>query len=289
MQLEKLSRIDEVLVSLHRIDLRLRRCLHVNAWIDLHLDRLGRLAPIRERRDLVTSLNFVNRIVIRRTVSLSAANDPDVGSRRFDLRKSCRYRSAPASWRDEEIARLRSRRAPTRRRKYVRPHVEHRQQIVAPAGVRDRNDHRLLRQVQIGAGIQSVEVRAHDRFEIRWWERLHVNEHVHRAAEDPWTRGLIRKLLAGHVHGHERVEVDVGIRGNGLRLLLGDGALRPRGERKDGTKKKAHHQGDCASTQCRSTRSAPSAAPGRGRRRCCRCCRSRSACRRCRPNRVEAG
>ena len=185
LQLEKLGRIGEVIAALHGIDLNFWRRLHVDARIDLHLDRLGRLAPLRERRDLVTGLNFVNRIVIRRTVSLGAANDPDVGSGRFDLRKSCRYGSAPASRRDEEIARLRSRGAPTRRRKYVRPHVEHRQQVITPARVRDRDDHRLLRQVQIAAGIQSVEVRAHDRFEIRWWECVRVSEHIHRAAEAP--------------------------------------------------------------------------------------------------------
>ena len=185
VQLEKLGRIGEVVVARHGIDLCLRGRLHVNAWVDLHLDRLRRLAPLRQRRDLVAGLNFVNRIVIRRTVSLRAANDPDVGSRRFDLRKSCRNGSAPASWRDQEIARLRSRGAPTRRRKYVRPHVEHRQEIITPARVRDRNDHRFLRQVQIAAGIQRVEVRSHDRFEIRGRECVCVSERVHWATEAP--------------------------------------------------------------------------------------------------------
>ena len=66
---------------------------------------LGGLPHSERRRDFVTGLNFVNRIVIRRTVSFGATNDPDVGSGRFDLRKSCRYGSAPAPWRDEEIAR----------------------------------------------------------------------------------------------------------------------------------------------------------------------------------------
>ena len=126
VQLEKLGRIGEVFVARQGIDLCLRGRLHVNAWVDLDLDRLRRLAPLRERRDFVPGLNFVNRIVVRRTVSLRAANDPDVGRRRFDLCKSCRNGSAPASRRDQEIARLRSRGAPTRRREYVRPHVENR-------------------------------------------------------------------------------------------------------------------------------------------------------------------
>ena len=49
-------------------------------------------------------------------------------------------------------------------------------------------------------------------------------------APTPFARFNIRELLASRIHGHERIEVDVGIPGNGLRLLLGDGALRLRGE-----------------------------------------------------------
>ena len=153
LQLEKLGRIGEVIAALHGIDLSFWRRLHVDARIDLHLDWHRRLTPLRQRRDLVTGLDFVNRIVVRRTISLGAANDPDIGRRRFDLRKSCRYGSAPAPWRNEEVARLRSRGAPTRRRKYVRPHVEHGQEIITSARVGDGDDHRLLGEVEISNGV----------------------------------------------------------------------------------------------------------------------------------------
>ena len=52
--------------------------------IDLHLDRLRRLAPFRERRDLVAGLDLVNRLIVRRAVRLGAADDPDIGRRRVD-------------------------------------------------------------------------------------------------------------------------------------------------------------------------------------------------------------
>ena len=185
---------------------------------------LGVLAPLRQRRDLVTGLDFVNRIVIRRTVSLGAADDPDIRRRRFDLAKSRRYGSAPAPRRDEEVARLRSRGAPTRRGKYVRPHVEHRQEVITPARVRDGDDHRLLGEVEVSNGVQRVEIRPHDLPHVGGRKRRKAEQRIHRRA-DPFAGLDIGELLAGHVHGHERVEVDVGVPGNGLRLLLGNGAL----------------------------------------------------------------
>src|SRR6185312_2949875 len=111
--LEKFGRIGEVVAPFHGIDLNFRRRLHVDSRIDLHFDRFGRFAPLRQWCDLVTGLNFVNSIVIRRTVSFGAANNPDVAGRRFDWRSSCRYDPAPAAWRDEKISRLRSGRTPT--------------------------------------------------------------------------------------------------------------------------------------------------------------------------------
>ena len=224
LQFEKLGRIGEVIAALHGIDLNFRRRFHVDARIDLHLDRLGRLAPLRQRRDLVTGLDFVNRIVVRRPISLGAANDPDIGRRRFDLRKSRRYGPVPAPRRDEEIARLRSRRAPTRRGKYVRPHVEHGQKIITPARVRDGDDHRLFGEVEIANGVQRVEIGPHHLPHVGGRKRRKAEQRIHRRA-DPFAGLDIRELLAGHVHCHKRVEIDVGVPGNGLRLLFGDGAL----------------------------------------------------------------
>jgi hypothetical protein len=71
-----------------------------------------------------------------------------------------------------------------------------------------------------------------------------VSERVHRAAETSFTRLDIGELLAGHVHRHERIEINVGIDPDGVGLLFGDRALRLRGERNDWTKKKSKYKGN---------------------------------------------
>jgi hypothetical protein len=108
LQFENFGSVGEEFSALHGINLNLWRRLHVDARIDFHLDWLRCLAPFRERRDLVSGLNFVNRFVILRTVSLGASDDPDIGSRRFYLGKSRGNGSAPAPWREKEIGRLRT-------------------------------------------------------------------------------------------------------------------------------------------------------------------------------------
>src|SRR6202040_783240 len=68
---------------------------------------------------------------------------------------------------------------------------------------------------------------------------------VHRSAH-PLAGLNIRELLAGHVHRHERVEIDVRIHGDGSCVLFVDRALGPRGWRKGGTNKQAQKQGCCS-------------------------------------------
>ena len=63
----------------------------------------------------------------------------------------------------------------------------------------------------------------------------------------PLPGSTLVSLPAGQVHSHKRVEVDVRIYSNGLRLLLGNGALCLRGERNDGAKKNAQYRGYLAS------------------------------------------
>ena len=67
----------------------------------------------------------------------------------------------------------------------------------------------------------------------------------------PWPGSLagldVRELLPGQVHRDERIEVEVGIDRDGVRILLGD-RLCLRGEWKDWKKQKAEYQSNRAST-----------------------------------------
>jgi hypothetical protein len=68
----------------------------------------------------------------------------------------------------------------------------------------------------------------------------HVDERVHRAFK---ISRAVGELLPGYVHRHDGIEVNIGIHGNGVRLLFGDGALRLCGERKRRANEKAKDQG----------------------------------------------
>ena len=85
MQLHEFGAIGEVSGRRHGIHLNLWRRLHIHARVDLCRHRLRCLAPARERRDLVACLNFVNCVVVLRSVSLGPADYPDIGSRRGDV------------------------------------------------------------------------------------------------------------------------------------------------------------------------------------------------------------
>ncbi len=88
MELEQLGRIGEVFRRRHGIDLNLRRRFHVDGWIDLDLDRLGRPAPFGQRRNFEAGLNLVDRIVVGRPVGLGA---PDRSRRSVSELQSAAY------------------------------------------------------------------------------------------------------------------------------------------------------------------------------------------------------
>src|ERR1700731_4838887 len=121
-----------------------------------------------------------------------------------------------------KVTRLCAGGTPAWRRKHIRPYVEHRQQVVASARIGDGDDHRLLRKIEIGTGVQGVEVGTHDGLEICCRKCWRVSERVHRAAKGSLAGLDIGELLTGYLHGHERIEVDIGIDANGVRLRLGN-------------------------------------------------------------------
>ena len=234
MKLEQLRSIGEIHARRHRIDLDLWRRLHIDAWVDLDFDRPGRFAIFGKQGDLVAGLDLVNRSIVRRAVRLGAADHPDIGRWRVDplgvlwklelLGEPVAQIRPPARRRHQECPGLGARRAPARRREDIGPHVEHRQQVVASIGIRCRDDDRLLGHVEPGDGIQRIEVGAHDAFEICRRVFGHVDERVHRPLEI--LAGAVGKLLAGHVHRHDGVEVNVGVDRDGVRLLFGDRRCR---------------------------------------------------------------
>ncbi len=59
-----------------------------------------------------------------------------------------------------------ARRTLPRRGEYVSPHVEHRQDIVAPGGVRDGDDHRPFGEIQPSGGIKCIEIGPHHQLEV---------------------------------------------------------------------------------------------------------------------------
>jgi len=75
---QELGRVGKEPLARHGIGKDLGRSLDVDARVNRRLDRLCRLAPLRQRRDLVAGLHLVYRIVIGRPICLGAADDPDI-------------------------------------------------------------------------------------------------------------------------------------------------------------------------------------------------------------------
>ena len=209
LQLQDLGGVGEELAGRHRIDRDLRRRLHVDGGIDSADNRLGRLTPARQRRDLVAGLDRVHRVVVGGPVGLGAADDPDIRRGRVDANHARRQRAVPARRHHGVIGGLGAGGAPARRGEHVGPHVEHRQQVVAPMRIGHRDDHRLLGQVEPGAGIQRVEVRPDHDLHVRRRERGKVGEGVHRRVH-ALGLGDVGQLLARNVHCDERIEIQVG-------------------------------------------------------------------------------
>ena len=221
MQLEQLGRVGEIFWPLHRVDLLFRRSFDVDARIDIRLHRDCWLAPARQRRDLETFLDGVDRVIVRGAIGLRTADDPDIGRRRIDACEVRRHIAIPARRDEQEIARLCARRTPARRGEYVGPHVEHGQEIVATTGVGHRNHHRFAREVNPAARIQRVEIGPHDRFHIGGRESRNVIEGVHRPADTLAGLG-VDELLARQIHGDERIKVEVRVDGDGACFHLAD-------------------------------------------------------------------
>src|SRR5262249_23026940 len=112
IDLEKLRCIGKELRGGHRIDLNLWRRFHIDARINLYFHRFCGFSPFRQRRHLITSLYFVNWIIIWRAVRPRSPNDPNEGRRRTDPRHARRDVPAPAGWSNKEVACLCAGRAP---------------------------------------------------------------------------------------------------------------------------------------------------------------------------------
>ena len=214
----------------------------------------GVLPKFGKRGDLVAGLDLVNRSVVRRAVRLGAANDPDIGRWRFDplrvlwklelLGKPVAQIRPPARGRYQERPGLGARRPPAWRRKHIGPHVEHWQQVIASVSIRNRDDDGLFGHVQPCAGIQRVEVGAHDTLEICRRIFGHVDERVHWTFEGFLARFNVRELLSGNVHRHDGVEINIGVHCDGVRLLFGD--WRALGQRRGCCRRaKAERQCQC--------------------------------------------
>src|SRR6476660_3370063 len=116
---------------------------------------------------------------------------------------------------------LRPRGAPAWGREHIRPHVEHGQQVVTPVGIRDGNDDGLFGKGSPCDRIESVEVWAHDHLIGSGGIRRNVVEGVWRPKAKFLACRHIDHLPAREVHRHERVEVEIGIDADRMRLLLG--------------------------------------------------------------------
>ena len=235
LQLHELCCVGEVFTGRHRVDLDLRRSLHVNRRVDLDLDRLGCLSPLGKRRDLVACLDLVNRVVVLRAVRLRTADDPDVRSRGIDalgvfrelefLDEPISQIGPPSGRNDNEIASLCTGCAPARRGEHIRPHVEHRQQVIAAVCIGNRHDHRLLGEIKPSRGVERIEIRPNNDFHVRWGILRNVCERVHWPAKS-FPRLDIAELFARYVHGDERVKIEVRVDSDRVRLLLSGGLLR---------------------------------------------------------------
>ncbi len=95
-------------------------------------------------------------------------------------------------------------------------------QVVSACCIRDRHDHRLLGEIEPRRRIESIEVGPHDHPHVRCRKRRDVVEHVHRATDGPLARFDVGELLSSHIHRDERIEIDVSMDANGVRLFLGD-------------------------------------------------------------------
>ena len=235
VHLQKLSRVGEELIGRHRVDLNLRRCFHVDGRIDVYLHWCRRFAPLREWRDFIAGLYLVNGVVVGWPIRLGSPNDPHERRRRINtldvagepefLEPLAEIRS-PARRSKEEIPCLRTRGPPSRRGKYVGPHVEHWQKVIATISIGRGDDHRLPAQVEPGNGIKGIKVYSHHGLEICGRIFRHAGERIHWAFAKLLAGLNVCGLLPCHIHCHEWIEIEISVNTDGACLLLRDSRLR---------------------------------------------------------------
>ena len=113
----------------------------------------------------------------------------------------------PARRHDHETARSGARCAFAGGCKDVRPHIEHRQEVVAALRVGNGDHPRLLGKVEPGDRVEGVEVRPHDIAKVGGRELPDVGEGIHRAAADGLPGFDVGGLTAGGIHRDEGVEI----------------------------------------------------------------------------------
>jgi len=210
--------------------LLLRRRLAVDGRVGRHvLWRRVVPAPVRQRRELVAVLHLVDVGVVSRAIGLRAPQEPEHRGRRHDLVDALRQGSAPVASHEGEAASPGSGGALADDREHIRPHVEHLEQVVAPAGVGHREHHRLARDVDPGQRVERVEVEAHDILLIGFGIGPRMRELVDRRAHRNG-RGVrhVGRLPHGDIHENDREGVVVGVPGQHPNLIRRELLLGPR-------------------------------------------------------------
>ena len=207
-------------MGVYRIDLNLWRRLHIDARINLHFHRLRWFSPFRKRRDFVAVLYLMDRIIVCWIIRLSASNDPDVRRRRADPRHSCRNGPTPIGWRKKEVAGLCAGGARTGRRKYIGPHIEHRQEVISAISIRRGNDHRLFGHIEPCGGLKSIKVYSYHSFEITGRVLARAREEIHRTSAEFFTRRNVGRLFSCQIHYYQWVEVKIGVDPDGMSRVL---------------------------------------------------------------------
>ena len=164
-------------------------------------------------------------VVLGRARAVGPTDDPDQAGRGLDQLGARGHAAAPARPGDEVGLRPGPRCALARHGEDVRPSAQHRHQVVAPLLVRDGEDVRLATDVHEGAGIERVGIRCGDGSELRVRVLPEIGELAHRRVLALGC-GHVGQDAPGHLHGHERVAVDVGVDGQvqgiGHRMIADD-------------------------------------------------------------------
>jgi signal transduction histidine kinase len=97
--------------------------------------------------------------------------------------------------------------------------------LIAAVRIGNRYDHRLLGEIQPSRGVERVEIRPNNGFQVRWGILRKIYERVHWPPKS-FPRFDIADLFARYVHGDERVKIEVRVDSDRVGLLLSGGLLR---------------------------------------------------------------